>query len=109
MKQISDVLRGLVNVRTVSQALEQQRKRLKIVRINLKSTFPYIMRLTSERFLQIHSNNFKNKSLASKYSECFPNISSFHYLPTLHLSTRHCNRLFKLRRVKKRAAKNYLA
>ena len=30
-----------------------------------------IMQLMSEKFLQIHSKNFKNKSLASKYSVLF--------------------------------------
>ena len=33
------MLRILVNVRTVSQALEQHWRKIKIVRINLKSTF----------------------------------------------------------------------
>ena len=56
------------------------KRKIKIVRINLKSTL-----LMSEKFLQRHSKSFKNKSLASKYSELFPTFSECHNLPTLHL------------------------
>ena len=59
--------------------------KIKIVRIDLKSTFLYIMQLMSEKFLQRHSKNFKNKFLASKYDELFPTFSACLYIPRLHL------------------------
>ena len=39
----------------------------------------------SEKVLQRHSKNFRNKSLASKHSELFPTFSASHYYATSFL------------------------
>ena len=65
------MLRILFNVTTVSQALEQQKRKIKIVRINLKSTFFVYNAVDVGNVFTKTFQNFKNRSLASKYSELF--------------------------------------
>ena len=63
------MLRILVNVTTVSQALEQQRERINFQNQPKINFFVYNA-VDVGKVLQRHSKNFKNKSLASKYKGC---------------------------------------
>ena len=90
------MLRILVNLRAVSQALEQQRERLKWSESTSNQLFFVYSAADVGKFLQSHSKNFKNKSPASTYSELFQ-LSPHHIIFLRYIfSSRHCNGLFKL-------------